>query len=235
VPFFLPLPMTAIYVPMLAQISFWDMVFQAKPVPLVVMAALALLSILSWAIVFSKWSAFRAAVHANSAFARAFRKADAMQTVAAASEQFRKAPVVGVFDFGYQEVARQVKKQGAITNRTAVERALQLGTSEEVSRLERNMNWLATVAAISPFVGLLGTVWGIIDAFGALGIEGSASLRAVAPGISEALFTTALGLFAAIPAAIFYNYFSGQIREMGARMDEFCLEFLNLAERSFGE
>lgn len=225
--------MSPTHLPLLAQISFWDMVFQAKPVPLAVMAALALLSVLSWAIVFSKWSSFRDAAHANAAFARAFRKADAMQTVAAASEQFRKAPVVGVFDFGYQEVARQVKRQGAITNRVAVERALQLGTSEEVSRLERNMNWLATVAAISPFVGLLGTVWGIIDAFGALGIEGSASLRAVAPGISEALFTTALGLFAAIPAAIFYNYFSSQIREMGARMDDFCLEFLNLAERSF--
>ena len=158
-----------------------------------------------------------------------------MQTVAAASEQFRKAPVVGVFDFGYVEVARQVKARGVITNRLAVERALQLGTSEAVSKLETNMNWLATVAAISPFVGLLGTVWGIIDAFGSLGMEGSASLRAVAPGISEALFTTALGLFAAIPAAIFYNYFASQIREMGARMDDFCLEFLNLAERSFEE
>ena len=97
------------------------------------------------------------------------------------------------------------------------------------------MRWLATVAAISPFVGLLGTVWGIIDAFGALGFEGAASLRAVGPGIAEALFTTALGLFAAIPAAIFYNYFSSQIREMGARMDEFMLEFMNLAERSFTE
>jgi biopolymer transport protein TolQ len=221
--------------PLLAQISFWDMVFQAKPVPVIVMVALALLSILSWAIVFSKWSAFRAASEANRAFSRAFRKAESMQTVAAASEQFRKAPVVGVFDFGYEEVARQVKQHGTIANRVAVERSLQLGTSEGISRLERNMNWLATVAAISPFVGLLGTVWGIIDAFGSLGLEGSASLRAVAPGISEALFTTALGLFAAIPAAIFYNYFSSQIREIGARMDDFCLEFLNLAERSFGE
>jgi biopolymer transport protein TolQ len=221
--------------PLIAQINFWDLVFQAKPVPLAVMSALVLLSILSWAIVLSKWSAFRAAIDANRTFARAFRKADAVQSVALAAEQFRKAPVVSVFDFGYAEVARQVKARGAITNRTAVERALQLGTSEEVSRLERNMNWLATVAAISPFIGLLGTVWGIIDAFRALGFEGSASLRAVGPGIADALFATALGLFAAIPAAIFYNYFSSQIRDMGARMDEFCLEFLNLAERSFGE
>jgi biopolymer transport protein TolQ len=221
--------------PMLAQINFWNLVFQAKPVPLAVMAALVLLSILSWAIVFSKWSSFRAAAAANRAFGRAFRKAQELQAIAAASEQYSRAPVVGVFDFGYDEVARQVKTRGLITNRTAVERALQLGTSEAVSRLERNMNWLATVAAISPFVGLLGTVWGIIDAFGSLGFEGAASLRAVGPGIAEALFTTALGLFAAIPAAIFYNYFSSQIREMGARMDDFSLEFLNLAERSFGE
>lgn len=219
-----------------AQIDFFDMVLQAKPVPMAVMAVLVALSILSWAIVFSKWSAFKGAIAANRAFGRAFRKADALQAVAMAVEQFRRAPVASVFDFGYQEVARQVKSKGAITNRTAVERALQLGTSEEVSRLERNMNWLATVAAISPFVGLLGTVWGIIDAFQALGAEGgSASLRAVGPGIADALFATALGLFAAIPAAIFYNYFSSQIREMIARMDDFSLEFLNLAERSFGE
>jgi biopolymer transport protein TolQ len=221
--------------PPLAQIQFWDLVFQAKPVPIAVMASLVLLSILSWGIIFSKWSSFRSAADANRSFARAFRKAEAVQAVALAAEQFRKSPVVGVFDFGYEEVARQVKAKGSITNRTAVERALQLGTSEEVARLERNMSWLATVASISPFIGLLGTVWGIIEAFGALGFEGAASLRAVGPGIADALFTTALGLFAAIPAAIFYNYFSGQIRDMGARMDDFCLEFLNLAERSFGD
>jgi len=95
------------------------------------------------------------------------------------------------------------------------------------------MNWLATTAAISPFIGLFGTVWGIIDAFTALGLAGSASLRAVAPGISEALFTTALGLAAAIPAAIAYNYFAHLLKEQGARMDDFSLEFLNLAERQF--
>jgi hypothetical protein len=139
--------------PPLAQIKFWDLVFQAKPIPLAVMGALALLSILSWAIVFSKWSSFRSAVDANRSFARAFRKADAIQSVALAAEQFRKSPVVGVFDFGYEEVARQVKTRGGLTNRVAVERALQVGVSEEVSRLERNMSWLATVAAISPRLG----------------------------------------------------------------------------------
>jgi len=140
---------------------------------------------------------------------------------------------VGVFDFGYSEVERQVKTKGGITNKLALERTLQLGMSEEITKLERNMNWLATTATVSPFIGLFGTVWGIIDAFQQLGTAGSASLRAVAPGISEALITTALGLAAAIPAAIFYNLFGTAIKEFGARMEDFALEFLNLTERNF--
>jgi len=99
--------------------------------------------------------------------------------------------------------------------------------------MERQMSWLATTAAVSPFIGLFGTVLGIIDSFHALGLAGSASLRAVAPGISEALVATAAGLAAAIPAAIFYNYFGHVIRENGARMEDFALEFMNLAERNF--
>jgi biopolymer transport protein TolQ len=95
------------------------------------------------------------------------------------------------------------------------------------------MNWLATTATVAPFIGLFGTVLGIIKAFGALGMAGSASLRAVAPGIADALVATAAGLAAAIPAAVFYNYFGHVIREFGARMEDFSLEFLNLAERNF--
>ena len=97
------------------------------------------------------------------------------------------------------------------------------------------MAWLATTASISPFIGLLGTVIGIIRSFQQLGSQGSTSMRAVGPGISEALIATAIGLFAAIPAGIFYNYFGAQLREMGARMDDFAMEFMNLAERSFGD
>ena len=96
------------------------------------------------------------------------------------------------------------------------------------------MNWLAIVASVSPFIGLFGTVWGIMDAFMGLGNAGNASLRAVAPGIAEALVTTALGLVAAIPAAIFYNLFGSSVREMGTRMEDFAIEFQNLAERDFG-
>jgi biopolymer transport protein TolQ len=158
-----------------------------------------------------------------------------MEAVMVASEQFRPSPLVAVFDFGYEEVERQVKAKGAIKNRTALERSLQLGVSEELAKLERNMNWLATTATVTPFIGLLGTVLGIIKAFLELTTQGSTSLRAVGPGIAQALVATAVGLFAAIPAAIAYNYFGHTIREIGARMDDFALEFLNLAERSFGE
>jgi biopolymer transport protein TolQ len=142
---------------------------------------------------------------------------------------------VSVFDFGYEEIERQVKARGKVTNRTSLERTLQLGISEELAKLERNMNWLATTASVSPFIGLLGTVMGIIREFQDLSQQGSTSLRTVGPGIGEALIATAVGLFAAIPAAIFYNLFGNSIREIGARMDDFALEFLNLTDRSFGE
>jgi Biopolymer transport proteins len=217
----------------LLQVSVWDSVSGSGPIPKTVLAFLLAFSLVSWAIVFSKWSKFRRARVANSQFIRAFRKASGLDAVALASEQFRASPLVTVFDFGYAEVDRQVKARGTLTNKLALERSLQLGISEEVTRMERNMNWLATTATVSPFIGLLGTVWGIIGAFGALGQAGSASLRAVAPGISEALIATAMGLTAAIPAAVFYNYFGNSIKEFGARMEDFSLEFLNLTEQKF--
>jgi biopolymer transport protein TolQ len=196
------------------------------------MLILLLFSLLSWAVAFSKWAIFRSARSANRAFLRAFRKAPGLDAIAAASEQFRRSPLVAVFDFGYSEVKRQMKSRGGVTNPLALERSLQLGMSEELTRLERNMGLLATTATVSPFIGLFGTVWGIIDAFQQLGTAGAASLRAVAPGISEALITTALGLAAAIPAAVFYNWFGSSIKEFGARMEDFQLEFLNMTERS---
>jgi biopolymer transport protein TolQ len=113
-----------------------------------------------------------------------------------------------------------------------VQRGMQIGTSEEITRLERNMPWLAITAAVTPFIGLFGTVWGIIDAFHGLGTAGAATLRAVAPGISEALITTAAGLAAAIPAVIAYNLIGSSIREFAARGDDFALEFLNAVEHS---
>jgi biopolymer transport protein TolQ len=113
-----------------------------------------------------------------------------------------------------------------------VQRATQIASSEELTRLESRLSWLATTGSIAPFIGLFGTVWGIIDAFHGLGTAGAATLRAVAPGISEALITTAAGLFAAIPAVIAYNYFLQQIHDFGARMDDFSLELLNIIDRN---
>jgi biopolymer transport protein TolQ len=211
------------------------MVQSSGPAETAVLAFLFCFSIYSWTVIFSKWQALRGARKANLRFLRAFRKASGMEAVMVASEQYRPSPLVAVFDFGYEEVERQVKTRGGIRNRTALERSLQLGVSEELAKLERNMNWLATTATVTPFIGLLGTVLGIIRAFLALSTQGSTSLRTVGPGIAQALVATAVGLFAAIPAAIAYNYFGHTIREIGARMDDFALEFLNLAERSFGE
>jgi len=217
-----------------ADLSLWDLFQNLRPVPLAIIVILILFSLFSWTIVFSKSSVFNRARRDNRNFLRAFRKANNLQSVAVASEQFTSAPLVAVFDFGYGEVERQIKQRGALINKDAIERSLQLGISEEITKLEQNMTWLATVASVSPFIGLFGTVWGIIDAFQGLGNAGSASLRAVAPGISEALITTAIGLAAAIPAAIFYNLFGTRIKEIGTRMEDFAIEFQNLAERDFG-
>lgn len=220
---------------LLQQHSLWELVLVASPVAKFVLALLLIASLMSWAVIFAKWSQFRHGGEANASFLRAFRKAPGLEAVAVALEQFRVSPLTGVFDFGYQEVARQIKARGRIVNKNALERALQLGISEEVARLERRMSWLATTATVSPFVGLFGTVLGIIDAFQGLGTAGSASLRAVAPGISEALVATAAGLAAAIPAAVAYNAFGHSIKEFAARMDDFALEFMNLVERQFEE
>jgi len=202
---------------------------------IIVLGVLACFSVFSWTVIFSKWQSLRGARKSNSRFLRAFRKASGFEAVMVASEQFRPSPLVAVFDFGYEEIERQVKGRGKITNRLAVERSIQLGISEELSKLERNMSWLATTASVSPFIGLFGTVLGIIRAFMDLSQMGSTSLKAVGPGIALALVATAVGLVAAIPAAIFYNLFNHRIRDIGTRMDDFALEFLNMAEHSFGE
>ncbi len=216
----------------LADVNFWQLVITTEPVPMTVLATLLIFSLLSWTIIFSKWSTFRRARSANRRFLRAFRKANGLDAVAVASEQFRPSPLVAVFDFGYSELSRQVGRRGKVTNPLAIERTLQLGMSEQLARLERNLNWLATTATVCPFIGLFGTVWGIIDAFQALGLSGATSMRTVAPGIAHALIATALGLAAAIPAAVFYNHFGHTIKELGARMEDFALEFLNVAERN---
>ena len=219
----------------LLQSNIFQELQHSGPLALVVLGILVCFSVYSWTLIFAKWQNLRGARRLNARFLRAFRKSDGLEPVMVASEQFRPSPLVSVFDFGYEEVARQVKLRGKVTNHTSLERALQLGVSDEMAKLERSMNWLATTASTCPFIGLFGTVLGVIRAFQDLGQMGSTSLRSVGPGIAEALYATAIGLAAAIPAAIFYNVFNHNIREIGARMDDFTMEFLNLAERKFGE
>jgi len=220
---------------LLLQTDIWNLVSNGTPLTYAVLGILLLMSVYSWTVIFSKWSAFGNAKKTDLRFLRAFRKAAGLEAVMVASEQFRPTPLVGVFDWGYQEAGRQVKSRGGIANREAISRCLQVGTSEQLSRFEQNLSLLATIASVSPFIGLFGTVIGIIRAFQNLGSAGSTSLRAVGPGIADALIATAVGLFAAIPAAIFYNQFGHALKEMGTRMDDFSLEFLNLIERSFGD
>src|SRR5271157_2026158 len=194
-----------------------------------VLVILLLFSLASWAIIFSKWGLFRRARVQSNRFIRAFRKSNRLQDVAAVAEQFKPSPLVAVFEGAYDEL----RKQGPHNIRmNALQRATQIAASEELSSLESRLPWLATTGAVTPFIGLFGTVWGIIDAFHGLGTAGAATLRAVAPGISEALITTAAGLFAAIPAVIAYNMFTQHIREFGARMDDFSLELINEVERA---
>ena len=218
----------------LADLALWDKLINLAPVPRGVVGLLVFFSLFSWTIVLSKSGVFSRASSRNKNFLRAFRKARNLQSVSALSEQFGSAPLVAVFEFGYREIERQISQRGALVNKPAIERSLQLGISEEVTKLEMNMPWLATIASVSPFIGLFGTVLGIFDSFEGLGTAGSASLRAVAPGIAEALITTAVGLATAIPAAIFYNLFGSRIKELGTRMEDFAIAFQNLAERDFG-
>ena len=206
-----------------------NLVWQTGPVAKVVLIILLFFSLLSWSIILSRWNLLRRARVQSGRFLRAFRRAQRFQDIAAVAEQFRPSPLVAVFESGYEEYKRS---RG---NTTSIQRAMQIGASEELTRLERRMPWLAITAATTPFIGLLGTVWGIIDAFHGLGTAGAATLRAVAPGISEALITTAAGLFAAIPALIAYNLFGNSLREFGKRMDDFSLEMLNAVERTGAE
>jgi biopolymer transport protein TolQ len=207
-----------------------DMFFNTGPVAKLVLLILLAFSVLSWAIILTKWSLLRRARVQSGRFVRAFRKAQRLQDIAAVADQFRPSPLVGVFEGGFEEYQRQVTGQSLLRSLSGVQRGMQIGASEEVTRLERNLPWLAITAAVTPFIGLFGTVWGIIDAFHGLGTAGAATLRAVAPGISEALITTAAGLVAAIPAVIAYNLFGSSIRELAARSDDFALEVLNAVD-----
>ena len=208
-----------------------DLVLQSGAVAKTVLVFLLAFSVVSWAVILSKWRLISNARSQSGRFIRAFRKAQRMQDVASVANQFRPSPLVGVLEGALDEFKRQMGMTGSISNMVAIQRSMQIASSEEITRLERNVTWLAITGAVTPFIGLFGTVWGIIDAFHGLGTAGAATLRAVAPGISEALITTAAGLAAAIPAVIAYNLIGSSIRDFAARSDDFALEMLNTVDR----
>ncbi len=207
-----------------------EMIQNSGPIALVVLGLLLLSSLFSWAVILAKISSFGRARAQSKRFLRAFRKATRLQDISAVSEQFKPSPLVTVFDEVYETYRRQTGGSGPPRNITALERSAQTASSEALTIMERRMTWLATIGAVSPFVGLFGTIMGIVDAFHGLGTAGAATLRAVAPGISEALITTAAGLVVAVPAVIAYNQFTARLREFGARMDDFARELLNSME-----
>jgi len=199
-----------------------------------VIALLLLFSVISWGMILQKIGLFGRIRRESDQFLRIFRATRGVanpQALASAG-----SPFASVYAAGYRELQSQVGSGTGnphppkLKSLSAVTVNMQLASAEEVRRAEKGMSWLATTGSVSPFIGLFGTVWGIIDAFHGLGTAGAATLRAVAPGISEALITTALGLAAAIPAVIAYNLIIGSIRELAARNDDFALEMLNLVE-----
>ena len=191
-------------------------------------------SLFSWALIFQKLRLFARINRQTALFLRIFRSnkilPDPNQMGAGGS------PIESVYAAGYHELESQVRTStppGKISSPNSVTIKMQLSTADEVRKLEKYMSWLATTGSVTPFIGLFGTVWGVMDAFTGLGTAGAASLRAVAPGIAEALITTAAGLFTAVPAVIAYNHYLHDIRDVAGRLDNFTLEVSALMEKLY--
>ncbi len=209
-----------------------------------VLLILAVMSLVSWAIMLGKSLQLRKVERQSARFRDAFRQSTRFSEVSAAATRFNASPLAGIFSAGHAEIDSQVRAHASapqpsqpgrfrVRSLGAVERSLKRAMAVELRSLARGTSFLATTAAVSPFIGLFGTVWGIMVAFQGIGITGSTSLVAVAPGIAEALINTAAGLAAAIPALIGFNYFASRLRVERAELDDFILEFINLTERNF--
>ncbi|WP_420239108.1 MotA/TolQ/ExbB proton channel family protein [Telmatobacter bradus] len=207
-----------------------DLAHNIGPIAAGVLLLLALASIYSWTVILSKIGTLRRATQDSRRFIRSFRKATRLQDIATLVSDCPASPMAQVFEDVYETYKRQTGGTGAPRNIAPLERSAQTAASEAVTALERRLTWLATIASASPFIGLFGTVMGVVDAFHGLGTEGSATLHAVAPGISEALITTAAGLFVAVPAVVAYNQLSARIRVFASAIDDFCRELLNSIE-----
>lgn len=224
------------------------LVSRSGPVAKVVLLILALFSIVSWSIILYKLWTFRRSERRTAQFLDVFRRSNKFSEVQAVCRSLGESPLVGLFQSGYAELTAQLRQHtpvesptnprpGAgrptLKSLTAVDRSLMRASVVEVNKLERRIPFLATTASITPFVGLFGTVWGIMTAFEGIGQTGSTNLGVVAPGIAEALVATAAGLFAAIPAVYFYNHLTHRVKIFASEMDDFSMEFLNIAERNF--
>jgi biopolymer transport protein TolQ len=202
-----------------------------------VLCVLALFSVVSWAIIAERWRTFRRAERESDAFLERFHRGGGLSAIKDDVRTLDRSPLAQVFFAGFREISLNPPAAGTPSgdDLDALDRLLRKSASVQGSRLERSLGFLATTASVSPFIGLFGTVWGIMKAFLGIGTAGTASLASYAPGIAEALVATAAGLAAAIPAVIAYNHFTHSIREFAARMGDFALEFLNAVERNTPE
>jgi biopolymer transport protein TolQ len=220
---------------------------ESSPTAKIVLAILMLFSILSWGIILYKLWSFNRIQGQTTKFLDIFRRSSKFSEVQGVCQSLSQSPLVGIFLAGYAELNLQLRPTGGgatspptpppprpvLKSLAAVDRALMRASNVEVNKLEQRITFLATTAAVTPFIGLFGTVFGIIGAFQGIGATGSTSLDVVAPGIAEALVTTAAGLAAAIPAVYFYNLFTQRVKTLATNMDDFTLEFLNIVERNF--
>jgi biopolymer transport protein TolQ len=214
------------------------LITDASMVVQLVLLILIFFSVFSWAIIFYKRRMIRAAAAQSQRFLKAFRRSKNLSEVNDAAKKYQGSPLAALFVSGFKELAH-VSKSSQQNSETppkleSLSRVLTKASNAEVTRMEKMMSFLATTGSVTPFIGLFGTVWGIMDAFNRIGILRSASLQTVAPGISEALIATAVGLFAAIPAVIAYNHFLHKIKDIITEMEDFTLEFLNIADRLYG-
>ena len=227
------------------QTDFFKLLGEGGAIAQVVLVILLIFSLISWAVIFYKFYQFARAERQTKTFLDVFRKSSKFSEVHAVCRTLTESPLTGLFQAGYGELNTQLRgpagegkpAQGAprptLKSLDSVDRALLRATTVEMNRLEQRVPFLATTASITPFIGLFGTVWGIMDSFQRIGVAGSSSLGVVAPGIAHALIATAAGLFAAIPAVYFYNHFTNRVKHFSGEMDDFALEFLNISERNF--
>lgn len=221
--------------PPVAQNGLFSLIADAGPMAKLVLLLLLLASIFCWAIIFTKGRTLKRASLQNRKFLETFWRGSTIEEILSKAEQFPASPVAAVFKSGVKEFRKLSSEDlgelhlGKVEN---VQRALARASNAEIASLEKNVGWLATTASAAPFVGLFGTVWGIMNSFQNIGATGSANLAVVAPGISEALITTATGIAAAIPAVIAYNHFLGQIKRVSVDIDCFSQDFINIIQRS---